>query len=215
MNLSRFAFAIVPLLLAANASAATISYATLTPQSSTLTDWMGSLAFPKFNPALGTLTQIQLEISATVHTTLTITNTGIDPSSGNAKTEVLISVVDPGNNFSPVGPDIIFPVGGYGYSLAGGASVSSGLLTGSGSNTQDITNPTTLALFQGAGSVILNASTFTQTLLANTGGNTSANQVTDASADGTVYYFYDPVPEPASLGLLGTGAAILLLRKRK
>jgi hypothetical protein len=101
--------------------------------------------------------------------------------------------------------DILSPA--FAYSLGAGDGTTSGVLTKSGSSDDTYTTAAILAEFTGLGSFSLNASTFTQTLLANTGGNTAANQVTDASATGTVTYTYTPalpptaVPEPATCGL--------------
>ena len=67
-----------------------------------------------------------------------------------------------------------------------------------------------LAEFNGPGTIMLPASTFTQTLLANTGGNTAASQVTQGDLTGTVTYHYNPVPEPSTLALFGVGAVSLL-----
>ena len=67
-----------------------------------------------------------------------------------------------------------------------------------------------LAEFNGPGTISLDASTFTQTDLSNTGGNTAASQVTNASLTGTVTYTYAPVPEPSTLVLLGVGVIGLL-----
>ena len=39
-------------------------FATTTPIPATLTDWNGSLSFPKFNSALGTLTSVELDLSS-------------------------------------------------------------------------------------------------------------------------------------------------------
>jgi hypothetical protein len=58
--------------------------------------------------------------------------------------------------------------------------------------------------------ITLDASTFTQTLLANTGGNTIANQVTYGSATGTVSHNFAPVPEPSTLAMPGIVAVGLV-----
>jgi hypothetical protein len=52
-------------------------------------------------------------------------------------------------------------------------------------------------------------------VVANTGGNTAASQVSDASLDGTVTYFYTPVPEPSTVVLLGFGAVSMLVCGRR
>jgi hypothetical protein len=62
------------------------------------------------------------------------------------------------------------------------------------------------------------AGTYTQTLLANTGGNTAASQVTQAMATGTVTYYYTVItPEPASLSILGSAllGTLAFARRRR
>ncbi len=183
-------------------------FTTSTPIPYTLTDWIGSLSFPMFNSGLGTLTEVDMTLTGAMQTTLTVTNSSPDPSSGSANTEVRMSVQDAGSNFSP--PQIDFFSPAFGYSLAGGGSVGSGLLTKTASDSEVYTLSAILAEFNGPGTIVLPASTFTQTLLANTGGNTAASQVTQGDLTGTVTYHYTVVPEPSTLALFGVAALSLL-----
>src|SRR5664279_4031920 len=105
-------------------------FTTSTPIPSTLTQWTGSLAFPKFNYALGTLNSVTLDFSSTMTTTLTITNNSGSSSSGTAKTELQVTVQDAGNNLTAPELDILTTP--YAYSLAAGQGTSSGLLTKNG-----------------------------------------------------------------------------------
>lgn len=187
-------------------------YLTTTPIPATLTDWSLSLSFPQFNPSLGTLTSVSLSLTGSISTTLTVNNTSLSASSGTAKTEVQFSVGQALGLTDPV-IDLFSPT--YAYTLAPGGSSSSGLLTKTGSSSDTYTLGSILAAFTGVGNIVLPASTFTQTLLANTGGNTASSQVTDASLTGTVVYNYTAVPEPTSLAIAGLAAAALALRKRR
>jgi len=182
------------------------------PIATTTTDWSGALPFSQFDPALGTLTEVTLTLSSNLDTIMTVTNNGGSSSSGTIKTELQISVWDPSKAFSFLGSqpvlDIIAP--SRDYTLGVGGSYTSDLLTASGSTTRDYTDSSILSEFTGLGSLSLSATTKTYSLLANTGGNTTATQVTNAGADGFITYTYDsaPVaaPEPSMLAIFGFGA---------
>jgi hypothetical protein len=190
-------------------------FTTTTPIPSSLTDWTGSLAFQKFNSSLGTLYQVQLDLSASLGTVITITNASPEASSGTAKTELQVTVQDSGGNLITPEIDLNSPL--YAYNVGPGGSVTSGTLTKAGTSSDQYTAAAVLAEFTGPGTIVLPASTFTQTWLTNTGGNTYASQVTNASLTGTVTYFYNPVPEPSTvLSLAGMllPAAFKLRRRR-
>ena len=186
---------------------------TTTPILTTLTDWTGTLSFPQFNPALGTLLSVQLDFSSTLTTTLTITNNSGSASSGTAKTELQVTVQDGGSNLTAPELDLLSPI--YSYSLAAGQGSTSGLLSKSGSSSDLYTLGAVLTEFTGVGNISLNASTFTQTLLANTGGNTAANQVSNGDLTGTVTYNYTAVPEPSTYALAIAGLMGLLAVRRR
>ena len=187
-----------------------ISYSTSSPIPPTLTDWSASLTFPTFDSSLGTLTSVRLDLSGSFGTTITVNNTGDTSSSGTANTEVQFTVQDVGLNLTAPELDLFSP--SFGYSLGAGGSTSSGLLTQGNIASNTYSSAPVLTEFTSVGPnfIGLPASTFTQTLLANTGGNTSASQITEAGMSGIVYYTYNAVPEPSTLVLLAVGAAGLL-----
>jgi len=186
--------------VASFASAASVSYTTSTPVPYSTTDWMNTLLFQKFDSTLGTLYQVDLTISAGIKTTLTITNDAESASNGNAKTHTIVTVTGPLSAISVI-PDIYGEE--YDYNLPSGDQVVSGLLEGSDTALGSWTDSAVLNEFIGTGNISLTATTFTETLLANTGGNTAASQVTTAYTTGTITYHY--VPEPASLAVFGSG----------
>lgn len=200
------------------ALATTLSYTTSTPIPSTKTDWTGSLAFPKFNPSLGTLTQVDLYLSCDMDTVLTVTNTANSASTGSAKTELMLTVMDGGFLISDA-PQIDMNSPFYPYSLAAGASITSGDLTKSATNTSHYKDSALLAEFVGTSNISLAATTYTMAWINYNGGNTEASQSTNASATGTVTYEYTagpPVPIPPTALLLGSGlVGLLALRRRQ
>ena len=182
-------------------------FTTSTPIPLTSTDWLGTLGFPKFNPSLGTLISVQLDLDGALSTVLTVQNNSGTPSSGTVKTEVQLSVQDGGSNLTTPQLDLLSP--NFAYSLAPSASATSGTLTKSGTSSDTYFLPAVLAEFTGPGTITLNASSFTQTLLSNTGGNTAANQVTSALLTGSVLYNYNSVPEPCAAALASFGLLLV------
>ncbi len=176
-----------------------VSYPTSCAIPATTTDWSSSVPLQLFDPSLGTLQSVDIYVSSTLNTTLTVTNTGDTSSSGTAKTEVQVTV-----DGNPV-LDFLSPA--FSYSLGPGDNTTSGLLTSSSSqDSGPLTDAPTLSAFTGVGTMDLYAYTFTQTDFSNTGGNTNASQATDASFTATVTYDYIATPEPGSMVLLGLGA---------
>jgi len=200
-------------MLTGTAGADTISYITSTPITSATTDWTRSLPFQKFSPTLGTLDSVEIKLQGGLSTVLTVTNGSASGSSGNAYTHLQFTVQDPGAYLNAPEIDIMSPK--FTYTLASGGSTTSGTLNKNGSSDDLYTLAAILAEFTGSGTIPLSASTFTETLLANTGGNTSAGQITQAQLTGTVIYSYT-VPEPATLSLLAAGGlSTFLLRRRR
>jgi len=215
------------------ASADTIGpLTTTTPITTALTDFNDTLAFAQFNPLLGTLESVTFDINGSLTTTLTVTNSDIGgvASQGTATTELQISVEDADNSLGfsnetlpppPFGNPLLTLLSNpFGYNLAPDTSTTSGPLSKSAdSGPLVFTSAAVLGEFTGTGSEDLNAVTLTQTLLSNTGGNTTATQVTDASVSGTVTYTYlaasTGTPEPATFALFsGALLAIGLYRKK-
>jgi PEP-CTERM motif len=192
-----------------------VIYTTATPIPFTLTDWSGSLSFPQFQPSLGILTMVQLDLQGGMQTVLTVDNTGAQSSSGDAKTEVAFTVQDLGGNL--IAPEIDFFSPAYNFNLAAGDSTSSGTLTQNSAGSDQYTAAAVLNEFIGTGSIVLSASTYTTTWIGYTGGNTLAAQATSASLTGQVTYYYesDPVPEPVSLAFFGLGGLVFWLRRRQ
>jgi hypothetical protein len=186
-------------------------FTTTTPIPYTTTDWTGSLSFPMFNSALGTLIQVDIALSGAMQTTLTVQNApdAGGASSGWAKTELQMSVQDPGANFAPPQIDMYSPQFNF-TSLAPGDTVVSGLLTKSATGSEISTLAAVLAEFNGPGTIVLPASTYTQSVISYNGGNANAQQATSGSLTGTVTYHYIPTPEPGTLVLLGVAGIGLL-----
>ena len=195
---------------------------TTTPIPSTLTDWAGHLSFPKFNPALGTLTDVTLQFSSALASTWTVTNSNSGSrTNGSVYIEMAVGVSDPALLITDQ-PQLDFDSPSHAYNLAPSGSASFGPFTSSEtSGVYDYTAPGILSEFTGAGSIALSAQTLSTTWVSYHGGNVHVDQVTDASATGYVTYTYDPpahVPEPSMFAIFGIGAiglvGYILRRKR-
>ena len=60
--------------------------------SSSLTDWAKTISLQEFNPALGSLQSVDIVLSSSLSTTLTVTNIGTGTTSGHASTELQIFI---------------------------------------------------------------------------------------------------------------------------
>jgi len=210
-------------LLAGSAKAATVSYffnylPEGIPQVSHL---VGTL--PLFNPALGTLTQVDLDLTSNTSAgTIDWENLAGVPSDitlgigasvtvqgqfgGLAATAVPMQI---GNGAVTAYDGVTDFSGTSSFSVAGGSGTDSGsgLLTGGA-----------VAPYVGVGLFNVDGLSSVSTLVSTTGGF-GPTQFTLGVTDGlvTVTYTYTPVPEPGTLALLGLGLASLLafrLRKR-
>jgi hypothetical protein len=157
---------------------------------------------------------VQIDLSGSFQTTLTIQNNANSASNGRAWTEVQLSAEDAGSYLNAPELDLMSSPAFTYTGLAPGASITSPLLTMAGTDSETYTLQAVLDEFTGNGSISLSASTYTDTVLANHGGNTYASQVTLAGLTGDVIYTYNAVPEPGTCILLGLGAAGMLFFAR-
>jgi hypothetical protein len=188
-----------------------------------------------FNSSLGTLDSVTIGGTYGFSSSMTIINSAANASSGTARTEsaaafnssntginsVLENLLDTsglttvgGITLNPAAFDILG--GKASYSLASGRST----IAASNSNTvtsapETDSTASDLLAFEAAGGGLFDVlfNTATATLLSNTGGNTSASETTTATGTINLYYTYDttpnrpptPIPEPASIAMLGVG----------
>jgi PEP-CTERM motif-containing protein len=218
------------MLLTTAAHADTISY-NLSTLPLTLTDITSTLTAQQFNPAFGTLQSVELKVTWNGSTVISVTvDPGASsPASGFASTDVNVDLTDPLGHFDN-NNDLRLPAGngavnhyvnvaaGQTWHANGGNPLTNSLL-------QDNTytragNLAVINEFSGTGNLDLNISSFTTTLLQNSGGNSVENQTTQIGASGQVIYTFDAAPasapEPGTMGLLGLSLIGLgvLLRKR-
>jgi len=198
-----------------------------------LTDSSGTFTFNQFNPTLGTLNSVKIDLGTSFSTTITVTNSGGTASTGTARTEVQDGLTD--GNFSIGGGNILTITGEnykvqddvlsnpQSYSLGAGQSTTLAPTSKSSTATGTFSSGAVLSEFTGVGTVGVKWDTLTQTLLANTGGNTDASQVTNATVSATVTFDYTArstsTPEPGSVAMLFgmgvTGMAFVYRRRVK
>jgi len=234
---------VVGLIVPTQASTITVGPVTVEPylmNISTKTDWSGNLTLAQFDPAKGNLTGIELQLSCSLNTNITVTSTenpGVS-SSGTDQTEVQISIQDasgylnPGESIDPQlgysDPQLDIYAAEHDYTVGGGNTT---ILTAQALNqtydsaTADPSNyPTGYNLtspgwailkseFTGTGSITLPVGTWTHTWIDQVSGNVDNQQSTYAGVTGAVIYTYN-VPEPGTVGLVVIGGAMSMFRRR-
>ncbi len=200
-------------------TAATLSYTY--GQTSKSTDWTTTdstavnFNVQQFDSSLGELTSVTLTLSASMLSELTVTNTGDSSSSGNARTELVLTISSP---ITPGLSPLDFLTGKFDYTnlAANGGTIDSGVLTGS-SPDESVTYTSSINLdaFTGSSNILYQLITYTSTVLSNNGGNTNASQTTTAAAGLTATYTYNAaVPEPSAMLMLIGGCALLVASMR-
>lgn len=229
-------------------AAATASYAhatvlTLSSQSIplSLTDWEASnsdpgsdfpsLSFAKFNPALGTLTSVLVQLTGSVSGGMQIEN--LDHNHAHVMTgnlEAQIEVDGP----AAIGPIVVvLPLATQSVHLAkydgrldyaGTSGITVNGLQASASNNGNVA-AADFGYFEGPGNVSLDVAADSQST-ASGSGNAASMFNTNAGASVDVVYTYtvpsvpshagSPVPEPAALPVIGAALACLfgILRRR-
>lgn len=184
--------------------------------ASAVTDWSGTLIFPKFDGSLGTLTDVELEVAAPAQTQLTMSNVGSSASSGTIDSNIEVSVIDPDGYWAAENPMVDAELGPFQYSLASGAAITMSVYSTTASGSIADSGAQILSEFTGSGTISLNANTLTQTEVANTGGNFDLSQSTTAGLTGTITYFFTGspavVPAPAIIGSCGACLMIAAVR---
>jgi hypothetical protein len=193
--------------------------------TTTNTDFSGLLTATQFNPSIGILQSVEIDVNSAMSTDLQIVNNDTSTSTGNVHTLLQIFVQDPGNHlnggvFSTGAGTLAYCApncfGGFSYNLPSGSSLDSGAQTASSSQDYTYNLAAILSEFTGAGNFSLHTNTLTGTTITNTGGNTVATQTTNANITGQVIYTYSSsAPEPATLFLMGSAlVGVGVLRKR-
>jgi hypothetical protein len=170
----------------------------------------------QFNPALGTLNYILIELDATVGAGITGENDSAIAGNMGVSLTGLVNLTGPSAASATAG--IAQNAGPVAVTATDGVPDSGadfndfGLI--SGSDTDSSILVVGFVPYTGLGNVVFN--------LDGSGGfaingvTNSTLKITDFAADGTVKitYDYDAIPEPASLGLFAIGGLMMIRRRR-
>ena len=215
---------------------------------SSLTDisagnYPAGLQFAKFNTSLGSLSSISIQLYIDYKSVLNIVNSSLVTSTGDAATRITAKATFASGAIAQSG--YVMPA--FTYALAAGATLGATLFSTGDANLnggdggpisllKNLSNVTDKAAYSALGSNNFDLTgtgfsgitfrTLTDTVVANTGGATSATQITNLDVDGIITYTYTAapvgppppvgVPEPMTAAVLMAGLAGLAgIRRRR
>ena len=164
----------------------TVSYHSSVPLQ--LTDYSKSLTLPKFDPALGTLTHVGLQLAAGGENDGTVTNNGLSPRSFSLSESIDVSLEQ---GSSVLLTPNLFSTQTF-TNLPGGGVGQYGPFSPISSTSVDLTSGAVFDSFaSGPGTVPLTVATNTTQTTTGNGGNIASVLNTSAGAIATVTYTYN------------------------
>ena len=156
----------------------------------------GSVAtIPRFNPALGTLTAVDIEVNGQIEARASVENLERNAATIRVSHDGALTVTGQGGPIELVSTTQTFTavLGGYDGTtdFTGSSGITFPRRTSSITQTANVTDPMDLANFIGTGSVVYQA-VATGTATSQGPGNFQISVLTTGSADITVRYLYEP-----------------------
>jgi hypothetical protein len=163
-------------------------------------EWTKTAPFAQFNPALGTLTSMDVQVSTTLNVAETLKNTGPASQTFQFQMSEDVHFQDSGLLFSG---DALSATALTSYTLAAGASTGvTTNVSGLNTNYTGITTPSVLAAYTGSGNITFTVSTLTGADIYGGGGVIMATNDPVVTANVEVIYHYTPAAAtPPNLGI--------------